>query len=64
MFVNGVLLGFKSIDISNSRVIYRIYAGGIRGFQYGDPMAAPYFVEIDLFDGADWHYKLVIEWEK
>jgi len=32
----------------------------MRGFQYGDPMVAPYNVNLDLFDGSDWHYRLSI----
>jgi len=57
---NGILLTNKSIDIHDANVIHLISSATVRGFQYGDPHLLPSLIQIDLFDGADNHYKLII----
>lgn len=57
---NGVLLTNKSMNMRDAKVIHMISSATVRGFQYGDPNVLPSFVQIDLFDGADNHYKLII----
>jgi hypothetical protein len=55
------LLEMKSFTIGNLRDIYSVSAGGLRGFQAGDPAIPPYRVRLDLFDSADRHYQIRIE---
>jgi hypothetical protein len=57
---NLILLTNKSINIGDATVIYQIGSAEVRGFQFGDPNVLPYVVELDLFDAADNHYKVII----
>lgn len=56
----GLLLANKSLNVNDATVIHKIGSATVRGFQYGDPNIPPFFVQIDLFDRADKHYKLII----
>lgn len=56
----GILLTNKSLNMHDATVIHKIGSATVRGFQYGDPNILPFLVQIDLFDRADNHYKLII----
>lgn len=56
----GILLSNKSLNLGEATVIHQIDSAAVRGFQYGDPNTLPFLVQIDLFDRADKHYKLII----
>ncbi len=57
---NIIMLMNKSTNIGDADVIYTISSSSMRGFQYGDPSVPPYVVKLDLFDGADKHYKIMV----
>lgn len=46
------------------RPIYAISAGGLRGFQIGNPDVPPYELHSDLFDGADRYFVLEVSGPK
>jgi len=48
------------IKPKSSGTLYSISAGGICGFQRGDPSIAPYLVKLELYDTADRHYRIWI----
>ena len=50
----------KGMGLGDSTAIHPIESSRVRGFQFGDPDAAPYKVLLELFDTADRHYELVI----
>jgi len=53
---SSLLTGFGSLHSFTLGPIYTISAGGLRGFQIGDPDDPPYEAHLDLFDGADRHF--------
>ena len=57
---NGLLLTYKSLDLRNAHEIYRLASGELRGFQFGNPIVAPYVVQLDLFDPSDRHYRILV----
>ncbi len=57
---NAILLMNKGMGLGDSTAIHPIESSRVRGFQFGDPDAAPYKVLLELFDTADRHYELVI----
>jgi len=54
----------KATNVSNATAIHSIHSNAIRGFQYGDQDVSPYFVQLDLFDQNDRHYKIIITGKK
>ena len=54
------LLEMKSLNLGNLRSIYAVNAGGLHGFQEGDPAAPPYRIRMDRFDSTDRHYQIRI----
>lgn len=48
-----MLVAFKSINLTGYDAIHKVEAGGLRGFQLGDPSKPPYHVRLDLFGAAD-----------
>lgn len=57
---NLILLANKTMNLGSANVIHSIGSTAVRGFQYGDPNVSPYLVQLDLFDGADSHYKIIV----
>jgi hypothetical protein len=56
-----ILLNLKVLEIhGSSKAIYRQSSEEMHGFQFGDPAAAPYMVELDLFDRHDRRYKILL----
>jgi hypothetical protein len=55
-----MLLGMKSMALSDSTALYAVNFGQVRGFQEGNPAQPPYRVHLDLFDAADQHYEIQI----
>jgi hypothetical protein len=55
-----VRLERKSMDIGDSNAIFEISAGEMRGFQMGNPAAAPYGVTLELFDRNDRRHEIRI----
>jgi hypothetical protein len=55
-----ILLMNKSMNVSEVNAIHSVRSNVMRGFQYGDPDVPPYFVQLDLFDESDNHYKIII----
>ena len=60
----GILLVNKSMNVGKANAIHLIRSDAFRGFQYGDPDVSPYFVQLDLFDLSDNHYKIIITGKK
>jgi hypothetical protein len=54
------LIGAVSSHPFTISPIYTVTAGNIRGFQFGNPNAAPYEVHLDLFDKTDRHLRFDI----
>jgi hypothetical protein len=54
------LLEMKRMALHDSGALYTVNSGELRGFQEGNPSVAPYRVHLNLFDGADHHYEIVI----
>jgi hypothetical protein len=54
------LLLRKSTQVIDSKAIYELNAGEMRGFQMGDPTAAPYEVTLQLFDRNDRRHEISI----
>ena len=55
-----VLLVNKTVGMLDYHDIYTIEAGGMRGFQLGDPAKPPYRVQLHLYDEADRHIRIDI----
>lgn len=55
-----MLVAFKSMELADYGSIHKIEAGGLRGFQEGDPAKPPYRVRLDLFDAADQRIQIQI----
>jgi hypothetical protein len=55
-----ILLTDKSLDLRDATAIHEIRSGTMRGFQFGDPGVLPCWVNLDLFDAADRHYRIWI----
>lgn len=58
LVAKSFLLNSPSYYALTSHPIYEFAAGDFRGFQIGNPSVAPYEAHLDLFDGADRHFKL------
>ena len=57
---NAILLVDKSGDLRDAHEIYKLASGELRGFQFGSPTVEPYIVQLDLFDPADHHYRILV----
>jgi len=55
-----VLLMYKRMNLGDAAAIHTVSAGGVRGFQFGDPDAAPFLVRLELFDTADRNYEIIL----
>jgi len=50
----------NSMRSATVRSLYRIEFGDFRGFQFGNPDAAPYDIHVDVFNGANRHFQFDI----
>jgi len=48
----------KATALQGPGALYSISSGQFHGFQIGNPSVAPYEVNLDLYDGADRHYRI------
>lgn len=55
-----ILLGMKSMALTESLPVYRIQFGVVRGFQEGSPSSPSRQVRLILFDSADHEYEITI----
>jgi hypothetical protein len=56
-----VLLTIKSEEVREANAVYEIAANELRGFQFGNPAAAPYDVRLVLFDRSDRRYEFFLD---
>lgn len=55
-----VLLSTKSGEMRDANAVYQISGNELRGFQFGNPTAAPYDVRLVLFDRNDRQYEILL----
>jgi hypothetical protein len=55
-----MLVAYKSMEFGSYETVHKIEAGGLRGFQEGDPTKSPYHVRLDLFNPADQRFLIQI----
>jgi len=55
-----VLLTLKSEEMRDANAVYEISGNGLRGYQLGNPAAAPYDVRLVLFDRKDRRYAVLL----
>jgi hypothetical protein len=55
-----MLVAYKSMELADYGSVHKIGAGGLRGFQEGDPIKPPYRVRLDLFDATDQRFLIQI----
>ncbi len=56
----NLLLMEKMMFLGPAKAIHPIHSETMRGFQLGDPDAAPYLVKLELFDAKDKKYEFIL----